>query len=177
MTQIAVQDGYGVLDDQATLTIQRLLPGPVDRVWAYLTQSDLRRQWLAAGEMEMRKGSRFELVWRNAELTENLGNKPDGFGDEHRLDSEITEWDPPRRLAFTWGSTGGVAFDLEPAGSRVLLTVTHRRIADRLSQLNICAGWHAHLDVLAARLEGQTPQPFWDLWTGLKFEYERRIAE
>lgn len=54
MSELATIDAYGALTGPATLTIQRLLPGPIERVWAYLTQSDLRRQWLAAGEMEMR---------------------------------------------------------------------------------------------------------------------------
>ena len=175
MNQFAVQDDYAVLSDDATLTIERLLPGSIDRVWAYLTQSDLRRQWLAAGEMEMRKGAKFDLVWRNGELTANPGAKPEGFGDEHRLDSEITEIDPPHRLAFTWGNTGGVTLELEPRGNAVLLRVTHRRIEERASQLNISAGWHAHLDVLEARLAGETPQPFWDSWVGLKANYEQRI--
>ena len=176
MNHIAVQDDYGVLTDAATLTVKRLLPGPIDRVWAYLTESDLRRQWLASGEMEMRRGARFELVWRNNELTQPPGTRPDGFGDEHRLESEITDLDPPRKLGFTWGSTGGVSIELEPAGDKVLLTVTHRRILERSSQLNISAGWHAHLDVLAARLADETlSEPFWDHWIGLKSDYERRI--
>jgi len=56
MTQLATLDAYGALTEHATLTIQRLLPGPIERIWAYLTNSDLRRQWLAAGEMEMKVG-------------------------------------------------------------------------------------------------------------------------
>ena len=176
MTTLALNDDYGVLSEPATLTMKRLLPGPIDRVWAYLTESDLRRQWLASGQMEMRKGAAFELVWRNSELTDPPGVRPDGFGDEHRLDSEITELDPPHRLGFTWGSTGGVLLELEEAGDEVLLTVTHRRILDRSSQLNISAGWHAHLDMLAVRLAGRTPtEPFWDHWSGLKSDYEQRI--
>lgn len=174
MTQVALQDDYGVLGDDATMTINRLLPGPIERVWAYLTESELRRQWLAAGEMGG-VGSRFELVWRNGDLTDRPGSKPEEFGEEHRLGSEVTEFDPPHRLAFTWGSTGGVTFELAPAGARVLLTVTHRRILERSSQLNIGAGWHAHLDVLAAKLVGENPEPFWDHWTALKSEYDRRI--
>ena len=177
MTSLAMQDDYGVLSEPATLTIKRLLPGPIDRVWAYLTESDLRRQWLAAGEMELRSGARFELVWRNNELSDPPGTRPDGFGDEHRLDSEITEIDPPHRLGFTWGSTGGVLLELENAGDKVLLTVTHRKILDRSTQLNISAGWHAHLDVLAARITGESKGPFWDHWVRLKSEYERRIPE
>src|SRR5690349_732532 len=63
--QTMTPDSYGVLTEPATLTIQRLLPGPAERIWAYLTKSELRRQWLAAGEMEMKVGAAFELVWRN----------------------------------------------------------------------------------------------------------------
>ena len=33
-------DAYGALSEPATLTIQRMLPGPIERVWAYLTESD-----------------------------------------------------------------------------------------------------------------------------------------
>jgi uncharacterized protein YndB with AHSA1/START domain len=176
MTTLAARDDYAVMTESATLTMTRLLPGSIERVWAYLTESDLRRQWLASGEMEMRKGARFELVWRNSELTDPPGARPDGFGEEHRLDSEITELDPPYRLGFTWGDTGGVTLELEQVEDEVRLTVTHRRILDRWSQLNISAGWHAHLDMLAARLAGETPsEPFWDHWAGLKAQYERRI--
>ena len=45
---------YGALSEPATLTIQRMLPGPIERVWAYLTESDLRSKWLASGDMELK---------------------------------------------------------------------------------------------------------------------------
>ena len=176
MTTLAVRDDYGALTEDATLTMTRLLPGPIDRVWAYLTQSELRRQWLASGDMELRKGATFELVWRNGELSDPPGARPEGFGDEHRLNSEITELDPPHRLGFTWGETGGVTMELEEVGNGVLLTVSHRRILERSSQLNISAGWHAHLDMLEAKLADEPlGEPFWDHWVGLKADYERRI--
>jgi uncharacterized protein YndB with AHSA1/START domain len=175
MNELANLDAYGVLNEPATLTIQRILPGPIERVWAYLTEGDLRQKWLAAGEMEMKVGAPFELVWRNNELTDPPSQRPDGFGEEHRLQSQITELDPPRKLAIAWGSTGGVSFELKQAGDRVLLTVIHRRVPDRSTLLNVSAGWHAHLDVLVARLTGAEPAPFWDGWSRLKKEYERRI--
>lgn len=175
MTQLATPDAYGALSEDATLTLQRLLPGSIDRVWAYLTESDLRQQWLAAGAMEMRVGASVELVWRNNELMENPGEPPEGFGEEHRMESEITELDPPYRLSISWGSTGGVTFELEPVGDMVRFTVTHRRIPDRSIMLNVIAGWHAHLDVLAARLAGKEPEPFWDHWSALKTEYAERL--
>ena len=89
--------------------------------------------------------------------------------------SEITELDPPYRLSISWGSTGGVTFELEPVGDMVRFTVTHRRIPDRSTMLNIGAGWHAHLDILAARLAGEKPEPFWGRWASLKAEYDRRL--
>ena len=79
MNEHATPDAYGVLTEPATLKIQRLLPGPIERVWAYLTESDLRRQWLAAGAMEMKVGAPFEFVWRNDELTDPPGERPPGF--------------------------------------------------------------------------------------------------
>jgi uncharacterized protein YndB with AHSA1/START domain len=175
MTNLASVDAYGVLTEPATLTIQRVLPGPIERVWAYLTDSDLRRQWLAAGQMEMKVGAPVELVWRNDELTNPSGQRPPGFSDEHRMQSRITELDPPRKLAITWGSTGGVSFELEPQGNEVLLTVIHRRVPDRTTLLNVSAGWHMHLDILVARATGKEPGPFWDGWSRLKKEYDQRM--
>jgi len=63
------QDGYGVVTEPGTVRFERLLPGPIERVWSYLTESDKRRTWLASGEMELQVGGRVELIWRNSELT------------------------------------------------------------------------------------------------------------
>jgi uncharacterized protein YndB with AHSA1/START domain len=174
MTDLASLDAYGVLTEPATLTIQRLLPGPIERVWAYLTESDLRRQWLAAGEMEMKLGAPFEFVWRNDELTNPPGQRPDGFSVEHRMQGHITELDPPNKLAITWGSTGGVVLELKPQGNQVLLTLIHRRVPDRTTLLNVSTGWHAHLDLLVARMTGKEPAPFWESFKRLRNEYDGR---
>src|SRR6476620_6723128 len=93
MNERAMPDAYGELIEPATLKIQRLLPGSSERVWAYLTESDLRRQWLAAGQMDSEIGAPFELVWRNSELTSSPGQRPEGFDEEHRMKSEITDYD------------------------------------------------------------------------------------
>jgi uncharacterized protein YndB with AHSA1/START domain len=175
MTNMTMPDAYGVLTENDTLTLQRLLPGPIERLWAYLTESDLRRQWLAAGDMDLTLGSSVELVWRNDELTDPPGQRPEGASAENRMEVSITELDPPRRLAITWGNTGGVSFTLEPDGSDVMLTVVHSRLLDRSTMLNVGAGWHMHLDILLARMTGGTPAPFWDGWAQLKSEYDARL--
>ncbi|MEO6410897.1 MAG: hypothetical protein ABIO45_19385 [Burkholderiaceae bacterium] len=79
MNELATPDAYGVLTEPATLKTQSLLPGPIERVWADLVESDLRRQWLAAGTMEMQVGAPVELVWRNDELTHPPGQRAPGF--------------------------------------------------------------------------------------------------
>lgn len=177
MTQAAaIASNYGEVIEPNTLRIKRLLPGSIDRVWAYLTESDLRPQWLAAGTMEMRAGAPFELVWRNDEL-ENAGQRPEGFDEEHRMQSEIIELDPPHKLSYAFGNAGEVTFELERAGDEVLLTLTHRRLPGREMMTKVAAGWHAHLDVLDAKLAGAAPKPFWANWAGLKADYEQRIGE
>jgi uncharacterized protein YndB with AHSA1/START domain len=175
MTELATLDTYGELIEPATLKIQRLLPGPIERCWAYLTESELRRKWLAAGHMEMKVGAPFELVWRNGELNDPPSQRPPGFPAEHRMQSRITELDPPRKLAFAFGSSGDVSFELEPRGDQVLLTLIHRRLPDRATLLKVGAGWHMHLDILVARATGKEPASFWDGWSRLQKEYNRRM--
>ena len=175
MNEITTVDAYGILIEPTTLKIQRVLPGPIERIWDYLTDSDLRRRWMAAGKMEMKVGAPFELVWRNDELTDPPGKRPAGFAEEHSMQSRIIEIDPPRKLVIAWGASGEVTFELEPAGSRVLLTVIHRRLPERTIMLNVCAGWHMHLDILVARTTGIEPALFWDGWSRLHNDYDQRI--
>ncbi len=166
---------YAELIEPNTLKIERLLPGPIERVWSYLTDSDLRRQWLAAGIMDPKVGATVELVWRNDELTNPPGKRPSEFKNDPRMQCEVVECEPPRKLVITWAGSGNVSFELEPRKKEVLLTLTHRRLSDRKSTLMFGAGWHMHLDILAARITGADPEPFWDGWARLQAEYDQRL--
>jgi uncharacterized protein YndB with AHSA1/START domain len=103
------------------------------------------------------------------------GQRPEGSSEEHSMDSQITELEPLRKLGFSWGSTGGVTFELEAQGDEVLLTIVHHRLPSRDLLLKVAAGWHAHLDVLAAKASGETPPKFWDHWQALVADYDQRI--
>lgn len=175
MNAMLAEDNYGVLTEPATLKIERLLPGPVDRIWSYLTDGELRRQWLAAGAMEEKAGAPVDLVWRNDELTDPPGTRPEGFGDEHRMTCEVIAIDAPRLLSISWGSTGGVTFTLQEKGHEVLLTIVHKRVEDPAVLLNVSAGWHSHIDVLEAKLRGTTPVPHWDNFAQLRGVYAERL--
>jgi uncharacterized protein YndB with AHSA1/START domain len=173
MTVAGVSD-YGELIEPATLRIRRLLPGPIERVWAYLTDSELRKQWLAAGDMDLHAGALFELVWRNGELADVPSMRPDGVSEESRMKSRIIEVKAPTTLVFAWGDSGEVRIDLEAKGADVLLTLVHRRLAhDQL--LIVSAGWHMHLDILNARASGAAPLPFWEGWRRLQSDYATRF--
>lgn len=175
MTDVMISGSYGEVIEPATLKIERVLPGPIERVWDYLTKSDLRRQWLASGDMTNKSGSDFELTWRNDELTDPPGKRPEGFGDQHSATCRLLEYDPPHILSYTFGQAGEVTFTLTPRGDDVLLTLVHRRIPDRGVMGKVGPGWHAHLDILVAKMRGLKAPPFWDSWVRLKADYDKRL--
>jgi len=177
-------NGYGVVTSPGTLRIERLLPGPIERVWSYLTESDKRGQWLASGEMDLRVGGRVEHVFNNNELTEQDDPAPPKYAahaGEVRMQGKIIATEPPRLLSYTWGGDfadgSEVRFELTPRGDQVLLVVTHRRLAAHDELIGVSAGWHTHLDILADRLAGRTPAGFWKTHTRLEAEYQQRIPE
>ena len=49
---------YGVITHPDTVRLERLLPGPIERVWDYLTDSKKRGTWLATGTMDLRVGGK-----------------------------------------------------------------------------------------------------------------------
>jgi uncharacterized protein YndB with AHSA1/START domain len=172
MTDTRFNDRHGVLAPDKSLRIQRRLPGPIERVWSYLTDGELRRQWLASGSMPPQAGDTFELVWRNDDLSSSPAERPDGFSAESRAVCQLLELDAPRRLRYLWPDVGEVCFELEPLADEVLLTVTHHRLSGERLILNVCAGWHAHLAVLVALLEGTPPPSLWRTWKQLRDDYQ-----
>jgi hypothetical protein len=42
--------------------------------------------------------------------------------------------------------------------------------------LKVAAGWHMHLDVLAADSAGDRRPAFWEGWSRLQRDYEQRLA-
>ncbi len=173
---ITAEADFGKLVAPRTLEMQRLLPGPIERVWEYLTKSDLRRQWLASGDMDLEVGAACELVWHHDETTTPPGKRPESMSSaESHLPSRITVCEPPHKLGFMFWSDTEVIFALKPAGNKVLLTLTHRHLPSRSMMVGVSTGWHAHLDVLAARLSETKIENFWDHWRIYKIEYEKRI--
>lgn len=171
----ASPDLYGRLTEPATLRIQRLLPGPAERVWAYLIDGELRRKWLAAGALGTGIDADFELVWRNDDLSDAPTRRPAGMDAESRMQCRVIAYEPQRRLSFTWIGSGNVTIELEPSGAHVLLTLIHERLPGRDTLVSVSAGWHAHLDLLVAAMDGGQRPSFWEHWLALRNDYDSRL--
>ena len=170
---------YGTVISPTEVRFERLLPGPIETVWAYLTDSKKRGEWLASGTMELRVGGKVELRFKHADLSPNKSAPPERYAkidaEGHQATEKVTEIDPPRHLAFTWGAGSEVVFDLVPKGDKVLLTLTHRRLATRADMVGTSGGWHTHLAILVDKAHGRVPPAFWDVFRGIDGEYEKRI--
>ncbi|HSX65682.1 MAG TPA: SRPBCC family protein [Pseudoxanthomonas sp.] len=178
-----MNDSYGSQIAADTLRLQRSLPGPIERVWAYLTESDKRGQWLATGEMDLRMGGKVHLFFRHADLSPQQAPVPEkykGMEDGVGMDGRITLCKPPHQLGYTWGESDGseseVRFDLSEQNGRVLLTITHSRLHGHEEMLSVAGGWHTHVDILVDRLEGREPSNFWVTHGRIEAEYAQRLS-
>lgn len=181
-----MNDAFGNVPEPGCVRFERLLPGPIERVWAHLTDPALRARWLAGGTVDLRSGGSVRLDFRNADLSPGDDRAPARYCDYENsgtMHGRITRLDPPRLLAYTWTESDDeahaddseVTFALEPAGDRVRLTLTHRKL--RTGEMtSVASGWHTHLGILDDVLSGRRPRPFWRTHTQLEAQYEARLA-
>ena len=136
-------------DRAAMVRFERILPGPIERVWEFLTDTTRLPAWFGHGTIEPREGGHVTLM------------------DGH-IRGMVTRWKPPRRLTYTWnvfspGETESpypesyVTIELEPHDHQVRLTLTHLPVLERFEKQN-AMGWHTFLDLLEAALQGD-PNP------------------
>ena len=159
------------------------MPGPIQRIWEYLTDSDKRGTWFASGETELEVGGKVEMRFNNASLSKRPDMDPPEkyreLPETMSFDGTVTQCEPPRLLAYTWNfenENSEVCFELSEDEGGVRLVLTHRKLASDDEVVDVSAGWHTHLDILGDVLEGRDPRPFWKTHTPLDAEYERRFA-
>ncbi|HEY0977249.1 MAG TPA: SRPBCC family protein [Flavobacteriales bacterium] len=173
-------DKYGTLIAPNTIRFRRLLPGPIERVWAYLTESDKRSRWLASGHMDLRVGGEMELNWLHTNLDAAPSEAPERYRNGHSMKATITRCEPPYVLGYTWGARAEalseVLFELSEQGEEVLLVLTHQRLPNANDLLGVSGGWHTHLDILVEHMNGRTSPAFWNRMDRLNGEYRTRIG-
>ena len=125
------------------LRFERHLPHPVERVFRAVTEPGELAGWFPGQvEIDLVVGGRARFAGTGLDI------------DPELLPSEgtVTELDPPRLFAFTWGKDL-LRFELRPEGGGCLLVFTHR-FAARASAPRSAAGWSLCLDLLTAALDG-----------------------
>ena len=150
------------ITDGGTLIFVRRLPGPIERIWSYLTDPTFLINWFSGGAVA------------------------DYVGGDVRFDmgatGRVTVFEPPRVLEYTWNelvrSQGAIVdslvrWELAEEGNGVRLTLTHSRLSKKEALLH-GAGWHAFLHRLSACADGRTPEPIGELYQRFKAEYVKR---
>jgi uncharacterized protein YndB with AHSA1/START domain len=120
------------VDERPALRFERRLDHSVERVWRAVTEpAELARWFVATVEWKPALGETFEAYGRGG---------------------EITELEPPRRIAWTWGGEE-YSFELEPDGDGCRLVFLHV-FDDRTLGAQHASGWDVYLARLAAFLDG-----------------------
>lgn len=168
----------GRILDPHTVQFERLLPGPIELAWDFITEPALLAKWFADVTLEPRVGGAIEV-----RFTASEGNC--GDSSAHGI---IREFQPPHVIAFSWiprrpqpdGSRktvdeGEVRFELRESGDKVLLTLLHSRIpTDELAGYG--GGWHAYLDSLESRMSGGGPVEVTEAYRHLHPRYHDKVA-
>lgn len=149
-----------------TIRLERLLDAPVDKVWRYLTEAELRRQWFMGGT-DARPDSEFELLVDHDNLSEDDVPYPADYAASKgvRFSEKVIRFEPPHLLATTFqgGKNGIVTYELSPEGERTRLVLTHSGITSGTGAQDFGSGWTSHLAVLQERLAGRGVRDFWAL--------------
>jgi uncharacterized protein YndB with AHSA1/START domain len=132
-------------DGKDVLRFERRLKHPVERVWSALTDPDQLSAWWGDADLELVEGGRFVMRWRN---TDDEGNRA-------VMTATITRLEPPTLLETSGDLHGDLRWELRPDGEGTLLTFTSTLELPEEFRTQVLAGWHWHLDALAAALEGE----------------------
>ena len=142
--------GDGQFDKVPMVRFERRLPGPVERAWDFIADAARLPDWFGEGAIEPRAGGGVSI----------MGGLVRGI---------VTQWRPPRRLAYTWNvfnpgedespyPESYLTVELAPEVDEVHLTLAHLAVLERFEKQN-AMGWHTFLDMLETAIRGQPIEP------------------
>lgn len=162
------------------IRLERMLDAPVETVWRYLTEAELREQWFMGGT-DARPDSEFDLIVDHEKLSDEKNIPyPENYsqfkGTVWR--EKVLRFDPPRLLETTFqgGKNGTVTYELKPEGEQTRLVLTHSGIVSGTGAQDFGGGWTSHLSVLAEKLGGRSVRNFWALHAQSKEDVARALA-
>jgi uncharacterized protein YndB with AHSA1/START domain len=89
--------------DLRTVTVERDIPFPPEKIWRALTQPHLIQEWLMKNDFALDVGHKFKLT-----------------GDWGSVDCEVLEVEPNKSLSYSWNAMGlesTVTFTLTKTGT------------------------------------------------------------
>jgi uncharacterized protein YndB with AHSA1/START domain len=144
--------------------LSRVLDDSLDRVWAALTESEELVKWLAPGSIELWEGGAAKLNFADSGIV---------------IDSKVTAIEPLSVLEYSWSGPGEplrpVRWEIRPKGDEVALDLTLRMPAGEDAGRS-CAGWDAHLEMLAAALAGVPIKFPFELFKAARDAYRSDLA-
>ena len=150
--------------DTMEARLSRVIDDSLDRVWAALTEPEELVKWLAPGEIELREGGAARLNFTDSGIV---------------IDSKVTAIDPLCMLEYSWSGPGEplrpVRWEIRPEGDGVLLNLNLRMPAGEDAG-RACAGWDAHLEMLAAALAGVPIKFPFELFKAARDTYRSELA-
>jgi uncharacterized protein YndB with AHSA1/START domain len=161
---------YETIENRPALSFERRLSHPVDLVWRAITESDELAHWFPCRVV-------VDDLGPDAEMTFEFEHMP--LDAPSTMSGRVTEWDPPRRFAFTWGEDH-LRFELQPiAGEDACVLRLTVLLEARDKAARDAAGWHVCLDRLGGLLSGDDGPAVTGVnpdWSDLYGEYQRRGA-
>ena len=162
-----------------TIRLERMLDAPVETVWRYLTEAQLRQQWFMGGTDATGVGQ-FDLLVDHDKLSDDVVPYPESYEcfKGSVWTEKVIRFDPPRLLETTFqgGKNGTVTYELFPMGEKTRLVLTHSGIVSPVGAQDFGSGWNSHLTVLQERLAGRGVRDFWALHAQSREEV-RKVLE
>jgi uncharacterized protein YndB with AHSA1/START domain len=159
-----------------TLRIERRLPGPIERVWAYLVEPEKRALWWVGGAWDLKPGGQATAEWDHTKLSDEPTPEAWKSFDGMTTTSTITRVEPPRLLSYRTDMGSGdvdITFELRPDGDDVIFSITQSPVEK--GKADFASGWHAYIDILEDRVRGVKPRGFWTNFDKLQKEYAKRF--
>jgi len=123
-----------------------------EMVWKFLTDPGCFVDWLAPGEIELKKGGVAKLNFTDSGII---------------IDSALSDFESGSLLEYSWSGPGEpdrpVRWTLIKEGDDATVLTLQLKIPESEDVARSCAGWEAHLMMLLASLEG----------VPIKFPFER----